>query len=169
MIQIRTAKPGDADAITRVSIDTFVEAFGDSYRPEDLAAFLAEKHSSAFYEAALADPAQRVWLAEDQGRAVGYAFAGPCELPVPDMPARSGELARLYVRAEAHGGGVGQRLLGLALGWLEETFDHLYIGVWSENYGAQRLYARRGFVKLCEYHFMVGAQADLEWIMARTR
>ena len=43
----------------------------------------------------------------------------------------------------------------------------LWIGVWSENYGAQRLYARHGFEIVGEYSFMVGDHADRELITRR--
>ncbi len=43
----------------------------------------------------------------------------------------------------------------------------LWIGVYSENHGAQRLYARQGFVKVGEYEFEVGAQRDREFIFWR--
>jgi RimJ/RimL family protein N-acetyltransferase len=43
------------------------------------------------------------------------------------------------------------------------------VGVWSENVGAQRLYARYGFEKIGEYDFPVGAQLDREFILKQVR
>jgi len=39
--------------------------------------------------------------------------------------------------------------------------------VWSENFGAQRFYARYGFAKAGEYDFIVGRQRDHEFIYRR--
>ncbi|HWU15100.1 MAG TPA: GNAT family N-acetyltransferase, partial [Caulobacter sp.] len=39
--------------------------------------------------------------------------------------------------------------------------------VWSENFGAQKLYGRLGFEKVGEYHFPVGETRDLEFILRR--
>jgi ribosomal protein S18 acetylase RimI-like enzyme len=39
--------------------------------------------------------------------------------------------------------------------------------VWSENFGAQRFYARYGFEKAGEYLFPVGDTHDLEFILRR--
>jgi ribosomal protein S18 acetylase RimI-like enzyme len=39
--------------------------------------------------------------------------------------------------------------------------------VWSENFGAQRFYARYGFEKAGEYLFPVGDTNDLEFILRR--
>ena len=108
-----------------------------------------------------------VGLRDGEGKAVGYVVAGPCDLPVPDMPARSGEVVRFYVLSRYQGAGLGRRMLDVALGWLDENFDHVYLSVWSENKGAHRLYARCGFAKIAEYEFEVGAHRDREWIMKR--
>jgi ribosomal protein S18 acetylase RimI-like enzyme len=43
----------------------------------------------------------------------------------------------------------------------------IWIGVWSENLGAQRFYARRGFEKVGEYGFPVGKTLDHEFILRR--
>ena len=66
------------------------------------------------------------------------------------------------------GGGTGSRLIGGALGWLERDGPRrLWIGVWSGNLGARRLYARLGFEKVGEYYFKVGEALDREFILRR--
>ena len=158
----------DAGKLSRLGAESFVQAFGHLYSREDLDAFLETHHSPGAYQKILDDAALRMWLAEtEEGLAVGYVIAGPCGLPAPDMPENAGELKRIYILKDYQGGGLGRRLLDAAFAWLEGKFEHLYIGVYSENVGAQRLYARYGFEKVGEYQFMVGDNADLEFIMMR--
>jgi len=89
-------------------------------------------------------------------------------LPHPDVAPGDGELKRLYVRADAQGGGTGAQLFEQALAWLERDGPRtLWISVWSENYGAQRFYARYGFAHAGEYAFIVGQQRDREFIYRR--
>lgn len=165
-VRIRSAEVADAEALAALGAATFIESFGSLYSRSDLDAFLEDGHSADAYRTLLADPAYALWIAEGEGGdAIGYAVAGPCGLPVADLPPRSGELKRIYLRASAQGGGVGGRLLAAALDDLRARFDHVYIGVFSENFGAHRLYRRFGFEKVGEYQFMVGEQADREWIM----
>ena len=165
---LRRAAPADAATLSEIGSATFVETFGHLYRPDDLAAFLAESHSPAACAAALADPRYAVWLLEEGGRAIGYALAGPCGLPHPDVRDGDGELKRLYLRADAQNGGAGGQLFDAALAWLERDGPRqLWISVWSENHGAQRFYARRGFAKAGEYEFVVGRQRDHEFIFRR--
>jgi len=79
-----------------------------------------------------------------------------------------GEIQRLYILQGHQGGGRGTLLLNTALEWLERDGPRtLWIGVWSENYGAQRFYARHGFEIVGEYSFMVGDHADRELITRR--
>jgi ribosomal protein S18 acetylase RimI-like enzyme len=65
------------------------------------------------------------------------------------------------------GSGLGTQLLDLALGWLEAPGRRLWLGVWSRNHGAQRLYGRRGFAQVGEYAFPVGRTMDEDLIFAR--
>jgi ribosomal protein S18 acetylase RimI-like enzyme len=166
--RIRRATLADADALSQVGIDTFVETFGHLYPPEDLAAFLAESHSPHAYARYLGDPRYAAWLLEDDGGAVGYAVAGACGLPHPEATAADGELKRLYLRSSAQNGGWGARLFDLALEWLQRDGPRtLWISVWSENHGAQRFYSRYGFEKAGEYEFPVGRVRDLEFMFRR--
>ena len=159
-----------APVLSALGAESFCETFGDLYRPEDLNAFLREHHSPDCYRRLIADPERAVWTATTQeGETAAYASAGPCGLPVENPPARSGELLRLYVLGRFQGAALGRRLLKTALDWLEGRFDAVYLSVYAENHGAQRLYARHGFEKVGEYCFMVGEHADPEYIMKRRR
>ncbi|MGH7024369.1 MAG: GNAT family N-acetyltransferase [Caulobacteraceae bacterium] len=165
---IRRATVADAPVLAELGARTFAETFGHLYPAEDLSAFVRETHSLEKVAAELADPAIAAWLAEREGAAVGYAVAGPCKLPHRDVTPACGELKRIYVEAGLQGDGVGGRLLAAALAWLERDGPRrLWIGVWSENLGAQRLYERHGFAKVGEYGFRVGGIVDHEFILRR--
>lgn len=167
-MRIRRAVPADAAALSALSVDTFVETFGHLYPPEDLAYYLALAYAPESQAELIADPAYGVWLAEHDGRAVAYAVVGPAGLPHPEVAPGDGELKRLYVRAGGQGAGLGSRLFAEAMAWLERDGPRtLWIGVWSENHGAQRFYARHGFAKVGTYEFPVGRVRDLEFILRR--
>jgi len=94
--------------------------------------------------------------------------AGPCKLPHAEVTPQCGELERIYLAAAHQGGGAGSRLLDEALAWLQKDGPRrLWIGVWSDNFGAQRLYARRGFRVVGTYEFVVGKTRDRELILRR--
>lgn len=166
--RIRLAAPADLDVLVELGRSTFAETFGHLYPPEDLADFLDETHDAEIYAWAIHDDRHGVWLAEAGGEAVGYALAGPCTLPHPDATPAEGELKRLYVSGSAQNGGLGRALLTVSMDWLQRHGPaRLWVGVWSENHGAQRLYARHGFVQVGEYEFPVGRVRDREFILRR--
>ena len=167
-LTIRRAVPDDAELLSRLTARTFTETFGHLYAADDLAAFLADAYAAERQRVILSHPDYAVWLLEDGGEAVGHAAAGPCGLPHPDVAPGDGELKRLYVLASHQGGGLGGRLFDAAMAWLERDGPRaLWIGVWSENVGAQRFYARRGFERVGDYLFAVGQARDLEYILHR--
>lgn len=166
-ITIRRAGPDEAAVLAELGTSTFIETFGHLYRPDDLAQFLASAHSSAAYARLLGEPGVAIWLAStgDQ-RPAGYLVAGPCKLPVAQLEPQAGEVRRLYLRRMIQNKGIGTRLLDIAFAWLRaEGRSPLYVGVWSQNIGARRLYERYGFVKIGEYDFPVGRHLDREFIL----
>jgi diamine N-acetyltransferase len=164
----RRAGPDDAERLAEIGRRTFAEAFGQLYAPDDLAVFLEETHGLDRVRAALADPAEAFWLAQAGDETVGYARAGPCGLPHAEVTPACGELKRLYLLGPWQGGGTGRRLFAEVLAWLERDGPRtLWIGVWSQNLGAQRLYARFGFETVGEYGFRVGRAIDRELILRR--
>ncbi|HEY2359175.1 MAG TPA: GNAT family N-acetyltransferase [Phenylobacterium sp.] len=166
---IRRAGSADAPALAAIGAQTFTETFGHLYPPADLAGFLAEAYSLERTRADLADPAKASWLVEADGRVAGYALAGPCALPHQDVTADCGELKRLYLLKPWQNGGLGARLFAETIAWLQTGNPRtIWIGVWSENYGAQRFYARHGFEKAGEYDFKVGQTVDREYIYRRS-
>ena len=165
---IRRAVATDTAILAGIGARTFTETFGHLYPAQDLTAFLADAYGLERTAADLADPANAAWLAEADGEAVGLALAGPCALPHPDVTEACGEVKRLYLLKAWQNRGLGHRLFDEAMAWLQRPRERtVWIGVWAENFGAQRFYARLGFAKVGEYGFPVGRQVDREFILRR--
>ena len=165
---IRRATREDARALATLGAATFTETFGYLYPPEDLQAFLSTVHSVESWLKTLTDVNHAVWLAHLEDAPIGFILVGPCKLPVENREPTAGEVKQLYVLARHHNLRLGTRLMEVGLAWLEaQSRAPLYIGVWSENHGAQRFYARYGFNKVGEYGFPVGNTVDHEFILRR--
>ncbi len=165
---IRRAGSVDAEALCNIGAETFTETFGHLYPPNDLERFVAEAYDLARTRADLADPAKASWIVEADGRVIGYASAGPCGLPHADVTPQCGELKRIYLLKPWQGDGLGARLFAETITWLQAKGPRaVWIGVWSENHGAQRFYERHGFSKVGEYGFEVGDTVDHEYILRR--
>ena len=97
---IRVATPSDAIPLAELKRDTFRETFlqdgfNIDYPPHDLAAYETQAYSVETVTGQLNDPQCRTWVAEsDDGRLVGYAHAGPCKLPHPEVTDGAGKSIR---------------------------------------------------------------------------
>ncbi|MFC3070775.1 GNAT family N-acetyltransferase [Phenylobacterium soli] len=164
---LRRATTCDAEALAAIGARTFADTFAHLYPPEDLEVFLAEAYDVDHTREDLADPRRAAWLVEADGDVIGYAQVGPCGLPHPEVTDTCGELKRFYFLKDWQNRGLGGKLFGAAMDWLERHYRDLWIGVWSENHGAQRFYLRHGFEKVGEYGFKVGRTIDHEFILRR--
>lgn len=166
---IRRATTGDAKMLAELGATTFTETFGHLYSREDLHTFLAEFHSQNAWTRKLSDSDVATWIAGlDDTTPIGFIAAGPCKLPVENPEPTAGEIRMLYVLKSHHNLRLGSRLMDIGLEWLEaQGRTPLYVGVWSENIGAQRFYERYGFEKFGEYGFPVGETVDREFILKR--
>lgn len=165
---IRRAGPEDAERLAELGARTFSETFAHLYSAQDLVEFLAEAYGLERTRADLDDPEQAAWLVEADGEAIGYAQAGRCALPHPEVTPACGELKRIYFVKGRQGGGLGGRLFAEVMDWLlKDGPRDVWLGVWSGNLGAQRFYARHGFEMAGEYGFKVGRTVDREFILCR--
>ena len=184
---LRRATPEDAEALSVLASTCYIQTFGQLYSSEDLDRFIHEAYSPEVLRRELADPKRATWLLFLEGsdadataserteahpasedKLIGYVTVCPAHLPHPDVKPTDGEVQRLYLLREYQGGGRGSMMLRHAIDYLLADGPRpLWIGCFSENFGAQRLYGRHGFKLVGEYEFMVGDHADREFIMRR--
>ena len=162
----RDATVDDCDALSALMRETFCETFAHLYRAEDLNAFLAASYTPAQQYAEIIDPDTETRLAEQDGALMGYAQIGPFKLPHDAGPAHALELYRLYVRRVVQGKGVAATLMDWAMARMRARGASMaFLGVWSENFRAQKFYARYGFERVGAYQFPVGEALDDEYIL----
>jgi len=100
---------------------------------------------------------------------VAFLDCGPMTLPVEAPEPDALELYRLYLDETQKGTGLAHTLMDMAITWArDKQAPALYLGVWSQNERAKRLYTRYGFEIVGAYHFKVGKTLDDERIMRLT-
>ena len=167
-ISFRRATPVDATALSALGAATFTETFGHLYPSEDLRIFLEDSHSVDAWSRTLTGVDRAIWIAALGDAPIGFISVGTCKLPIDNREPTAGEIQMLYLLAEHHNLRLGSRLMELGVEWLKaQNRTPLYVGVWSENFGAQRFYDRYGFKKVGEYGFQVGSTVDREFILKR--
>jgi ribosomal protein S18 acetylase RimI-like enzyme len=172
-VRIRPATLADAARLSQLGATTFRETFAHENTPDDMARYLAGAFSPAKQAAEIADAASIVLLAEtgsgsDDAALVGYAHlvAGPAPAVVQGNAPL--ELKRLYVARAYHGQRVAPALMDAALEAARERgADTVWLGVWERNPRAVAFYAKYGFTRVGEHTFMLGADAQTDWLLAR--
>jgi ribosomal protein S18 acetylase RimI-like enzyme len=168
-LSLRAATAADVTALAALGRDSFVAKFGDLYRPEDLAAFLAQSHAEPVVASQIVDPQMRIVLAERDGAPAGYCKLWlDCAWPEHARGANAVELVQIYTAPGATGSGIGAALMDWALAEARAFgADEIQLSVWSGNEGAQRFYRRYGFEKIADIDFWVGQQRDDEYLFAK--
>ena len=109
-IGIRAAVQEDAEAVTRIYVESWNEGFGDLMRMREVDAKLTSR-----WREDLIQPVHRWWVAERDGAIVGFAGIGPSRDPVdPSL----GELDTIAVDPGCWRTGVGRALMSQALRYL---------------------------------------------------
>lgn len=144
-VTVRRATEADRAAIC--AIDVHSRQWG--YRglmPDDALDRLRREERAPRWRAALAPGSgQRLWLAEGEGRGLGFAEWGPAR--DADLPAGSAELCSLYLEQDARGSGVAARLVAEALREMRAAgYARAVLWVLEGNGRARRFYGRQGWV-----------------------
>jgi len=167
---IRRAGGADAAALAALAAETFPLACPPHTLPESIAAFIAEHLSETSFDGYLADPDRVLFVAEGDGRALGYTMLIVGEPKDPDVAAAvtarpTAELSKVYVREGYHGGGLASRLVTASV---EAARDRgavtVWLGVNQENARANRFYEKQGFGLVGTKRFLVGERYEDDFV-----
>lgn len=167
-VVIRIAEKRDVKSLTKLAIETYTDAFGDSIEASELAAHVATNLSESCIETFILKDV--VLVAELEDQMIGFVHFSDINIPVETPTNKSRTLRRLYVHRDFQNKGVGSSLMGAALEHpLLKGAEYIYLEVWEYNVGAQRFYKRYGFEKIDQRRFVLpsGAEADFDFIMVR--
>lgn len=167
-MMIRSVTTADLPPLEALAQHCFTDTFGHLYSAKNLQHHLDTTCTAAYFAHELAEGNQ-ILVAEENGSLIGYAKFGHVSVPLKTPPhADDRELQRLYVLATHHGKHIGSKLMDAVLADpAMQKAPALYISAWSENFKAQRFYARYGFTHFDNYTYYVGDHADDEFILRR--
>jgi GNAT superfamily N-acetyltransferase len=145
---VREARLGDARAIAEVSVASRRWSYRDLL-PKALLEAMSVDETTADFAQELADlrPGSPVFVAEQAGRIVGYAYVLPS--PDVDVPAQTSELGSIYITEEVAGTGVARALMNAAI-------EHAC----AAGQGALTLWVRRENGRARRFYEKCGLQLD---------
>ncbi len=166
---IRSARAADASQLSTLAAVTFRDTFEALNTPEDMDEHLRTHYGAPQQAAEIADPATIMLLAEEEGgELIGFAqlvVGSTAACVAGEAPV---ELQRLYVTRAFQGRGVAQSLMDSALAAARARGARtIWLGVWEHNPRAVAFYRKYGFERVGEHTFLLGRDAQTDWIMAR--
>lgn len=173
MIQVRRASLDDAARLSEFGAATFRQSFEAENAAADMALYLADSFGPERQSAEIEDPAGTVLLAEHRDASGAVEMVGYAQVvsgPAPDVVRGPSpiELKRLYVARTWHGQGVAQALMDAVLDDARvRGAQTVWLGVWERNPRAAAFYAKYGFTRVGEHTFLLGTDAQTDWLMAR--
>lgn len=139
---LRPCQPDDLPALQAIA--------GNSYQHSRFYfdAHFSHQDCARLYETWIKNSCQgyadHVWVAEEDGRPVGFIT---CHLPKEQGIAAAAQIGLLGVAEQARGSGLGRLLVNGALGWFHsQGVVRVQVVTQGRNLAAQRLYQRCGFV-----------------------
>ncbi len=166
VLSLREAELSDLATLLDLAQTSFVQAFTEGNKPENVQAYLSQAFTQVQLEKEWRNPASTFLLASLKGKLVGYTKVNLAAAQTDVQDPESLEVARLYTLEEVWGKGVGQFLLDAALAFAKEkgkTF--VWLGVWEHNARAIRFYEKNGFKTFGSHPFPFGDEIQNDWLM----
>jgi ribosomal protein S18 acetylase RimI-like enzyme len=141
--EVRRAVPADARAIAEVHVAGWRDAYR-SHMSEEYLATLSVADREAMWARALARDDRSLWVAERNGRIVGFVEGRRSS--DPDTEASTGQVSAIYVEPSEIGRGLGRALFARAVGDLGRLgYRRATLWVLASNDRARRFYEAAGW------------------------
>jgi len=168
-LTIIQANISHAPLLTRISLQSFCEAFEKDNNPDDFKTYVDEAFTEEQITRDLQAPGSIFYLAYLNGEAAGYARLRNSDEVNDQFPNKKlVELHRLYSLGKYIGRGIGKALMNHCLNEAKEKgFDIIWLGVWEHNDHAQGFYKSFGFEKFSSHVFMVGNDPQTDFLFKK--
>lgn len=166
---IRLCTLEDVDKLREIAIETYRETFKHASNEEDLQKFFNDSYSIKKLSSEIEDVNSETYFYEKDNKILAYLKINISTSQTEDMGEEYLEIQRIYVRKSAKGQGIGQKIMKFAEELAQEKGKKkIWLGVWENNFAAQKFYEKQGFKKTGEHDFIVGEQIDTDWIMEKS-
>lgn len=167
-ISVRTCGPKDIDVLVALSIKTFRDTFDEFNSSENMFRYINSTFTRKIVEHEMKQPGTAFFLASDERRAAGYAKVRTSHPPEGLQGVSALEIERLYAHRQYIGKRVGHLLMQTCLAHARKKgAEALWLGVWENNARAIAFYQKNGFEKFGEHTFMLGEDAQTDWLMKK--
>lgn len=168
MLLLQPITGREAELIADLSRRTFYETFAAFNSKKDMDKFMEEQFARNKLIQEVLDPANIFFMAVNNDTPIGYVFLRESKPPAGIENTNPIEIARIYTLNSSIGTGAGKLMMNKCI----ETAvalkkDVIWLGVWEKNTRAIQFYRKWGFEKFSSHVFMLGGDAQTDWLMKK--
>lgn len=165
-LQFKQCTLNDLDELRGFARDIFYTTFAPFNTEENMAAYLEKAFNEETVRSELLNEKSAFYLAYANDELAGYIKINEAGAQTDINDPESLELERIYAAKKFQGKGVGQALMNKAVRVAQEHGKkYIWLGVWEKNEKAIHFYKRNGFYKINTHTFIVGGDAQTDYIM----
>ena len=165
-MEIRKCLLGEVGILRDLALNTFDDTYRTKNDPENYTRYIEENFSTAKLESELSDSRVEYFVLFVESNPAAYIKLNYDDAQTNFQGDEYAEIERIYVKREFKRKGLGRKLMDFACtAARSRTKSKLWLGVWSENPQAISFYQNYGLVKIGEHDFMMGNEAQNDWIM----
>jgi ribosomal protein S18 acetylase RimI-like enzyme len=154
--------------LTDIAIKTFDETFADTNDAEDMKNYNERCFVPEVFQKEMQSPESWFYFIEYEGKLAGFLKVNVGEAQSELKEEAGFEVERIYVIKEYYGKGVGAALMDFSIErGREEDKKYLWLGVWENNFRAQKFYKKYKFEEFDDHIFMMGETPQRDVLMRK--
>jgi ribosomal protein S18 acetylase RimI-like enzyme len=173
-LQFRQATESDAEKVAAFARAVFIDTFSARNTPENMAHYLnAALTNEKILEEILDSENTFVFIEHNQVIIAYYKLTtgfDPADSSIPEQLSEKASimLERFYVDFAWHGSIVAKQMMQHCLEFAESlNKDCIWLGVWENNFRAQKFYQKWDFDIVGSHPFVMGDETQTDYWMAR--
>jgi GNAT superfamily N-acetyltransferase len=157
--RIRDATSLDVEALVTLASNAFRDTYRSLDDPQDIEDYVASSLTPSYFRSHIDNPESRVFVVERLDELIGYALVTRSPPPPCVTDPAPIELARLYLRQDVKGQGLGAMMMRTVFDTARRfKATAIWLGVYDRNVHAREFYKRWGFVDVGTKDFLFGGK-----------
>ncbi|MEO6523694.1 MAG: GNAT family N-acetyltransferase [Mucilaginibacter sp.] len=165
-ISTRKVNITEANALLKLSRQTFFDAFAAVNNPDDIAAYATQAFTIEKVTSELENPHSHFYFALLDDEIIGYLKLNSGNAQTEFRDNNALEVERIYILKKYQGNKFGEQLLNFAIALAQQAHcKYIWLGVWDKNQSAIRFYQSHGFNIFGSHYFMLGSDKQTDILM----
>lgn len=166
--ELKRATVLDVEKLQKIGRETFYETFHEQNDEQTMHHYLQQAFAAEKLLAEIKNPFSIIKLLYVDQHLAGYLKVNEGSAQTERYAEDALEIERIYLLNAFQKRGLGKILMTEAILLAhQQQLSRIWLGVWEKNLKAIAFYESQGFVKTTTHTFMMGNEAQLDYIMVK--